>query len=137
MKVLQRVLEDIEGWASVWGFKISSSKTEAIIFRITRGLKLDNLKLTLFGTTLKFAKKFKFLGMIFDERLTWNEHIKYLIERCNKDMNVLRLVSGTTFGADKVTLLRLYKALILSKIDYGSQAYNSANASELSKLDKI
>ena len=137
MKVLQKVLEDIEGWASVWGFKISSYKTEAIIFRKTRGLKLDNLKLTLFGTTLKFAKHVKFLGMIFDERLTWNEHIKYLIERCNKDMNVLRLVSGTTFGADKVTLLRLYKALILSKIDYGSQAYNSANASELGKLDKI
>ena len=137
MKVLQRVLEDIEGWASVWGFKISSSKTEAIIFRITRGLKLDNLELTLFGTTLKFAKHVKFLGMIFDELLTWNEHIKYLIERCNKDMNVLRLVSCTTFGAYKVTLLRLYKALILSKIDYGSQAYNSANALELSKLDEI
>ena len=137
MKVLQRVLEDIEGWASVWGFKISSFKTEAIIFRRTRGLNLDSLKLKLFGTNLKFAKHVKFLGMIFDERLTWSEHIKYLIERCNKDMNVLRLVSGTTFGADKVTLLRLYKALILSKIDYGSQAYNSANASELSKLDKI
>ena len=61
--------------------------------------------------------------MIFDERLTCKDHIKCLIERCNKDINVLRLVSGSTFGADKVTLLRLYKALILSKIDYGSQAY--------------
>ena len=49
----------------------------------------------------------------------------------------MRLVSGTTYGADKKILLTLYKALILSKIDYGAQAYNSASKSLLSKLDII
>ena len=34
----------------------------------------------------------------------------------------MRLVSGTTYGADKKILLTLYKALIISKIDYGAQA---------------
>jgi ribonuclease HI len=34
-------------------------------------------------------------------------------------------------------LLRIYQALILSKLDYGSQAYNSARTSELKKLDVI
>ena len=49
----------------------------------------------------------------------------------------MRLVSGTTFGADKKILLTLYKALIISKIDYGAQAYNSASKPLLSKLDII
>ena len=49
----------------------------------------------------------------------------------------MRLVSGTTYGADKKILLTLYKALIISKIDYGAQAYNSASKPLLSKLDII
>ena len=49
----------------------------------------------------------------------------------------MRLVSGTTYGADKKIILTFYKALILSKIDYGAQAYNSASKPLLSKLDII
>ena len=75
--------------------------------------------------------------MIFDSQLTWKEHIKQLTERCNKDLNLLRLVSGTTFGADKKTLINLYKSLVLSKLDYGAQAYNSASQNVLKPLDII
>ena len=49
----------------------------------------------------------------------------------------MRLVSGTTYGANKKILLTLYKALIISKIDYGAQAYNLASKPLLSKLDII
>ena len=60
-----------------------------------------------------------------------------LKEKCNRDLNLLKLVSGTSFGADKKNLLNLYKALILSKLDYGAQAYNSACDSLLKTLDSI
>ena len=49
----------------------------------------------------------------------------------------MRVVSDTTYGADKKILLTLCKALILSKIDYSAQAYNSASKPLLSKLDII
>lgn len=137
VKALQKALIDIEGWATFWGFKISSTKTEAIIFRRRLKLKLDHLNLKLFGKTINFVNKVKFLGMIFDRFLTWRDHINDLVEKCKQDMNVLRLVSGTSFGADKKTLVNLYKALILSKIDYGCQAYNSALPSCLKSLDLI
>ena len=65
--------------------------------------------------------------MILNSQLTWKEHIKQLVEHCYKDPNLLRLVSGTAFGADKKTLITLYKPLILSKLDYGTQAYNPAH----------
>ena len=139
VKALQTAMADIEGWAKIWGFKLSKSKTEAIIFRRKRYInqQIATLKLTLFDQEIKFVEKVKFLGLILDKHLSWWDHITDLVERCKKDLNILRLVSGTTFGADKVTLIRLYKALILSKIDYGSQAYNSADYSVLHKLDKI
>ena len=75
--------------------------------------------------------------MLFDHRLTWAAHIKDLAQRCQKDLNLMKLVSGTNFGADKIILIRLYTSLIRSKIDYGCQAYGSAAKSHLKKLDTI
>ena len=41
------------------------------------------------------------------------------------------------WGADKKVLLRLYRSLIRSKLDYGCVVYGSARKSYLSKLDTI
>ena len=49
----------------------------------------------------------------------------------------MRMVSGTSYGADKKTLIRLYTTLIRSKIDYGCEAYNCASTTQLKKLDVI
>ena len=64
-------------------------------------------------------------------------HIKELTQRCQKDLNLMKLVSGTNFGSDKIILIRLYTSLIRSKIHYGCQAYGSAAKSHLKKLDTI
>ena len=119
------------------GFKISSIKTKRIIFSQKRTLKTDHLNLAMFGHKIEFVKQIKLLGMIFDTKLLWDAHITNLIYKCKKDINLLRLVSATTFGADKLTLLNLYKSLILSKLDYGAQAYYSAQKTSLKKLDLI
>ena len=75
--------------------------------------------------------------MLFDHRLTWAAHIKELTQRCQKDLNLMKLISGTNFGADKIILVRLYTSLIRSKMHYGCQAYGSAAKSHLKKLDTI
>ncbi|GFR64126.1 Pol-like protein [Elysia marginata] len=49
----------------------------------------------------------------------------------------LRVVGHTDWGADKNTLLKLYRALIRSKLDYGSIVYGSAKNHILKQLDPI
>ena len=90
-------------------------------------------KLTYDGQILPNEKEVRFLGMLFDHRLTWAAHIKELTQRCQKDLNLMKLFSGTNFGADKIILVRLYTSLIRSKIHYGCQAYGSAAKSHLKK----
>lgn len=41
-------------------------------------------------------------------------------------MKIIKTLSHLTWGAEKDSLLLIYKALILSGIDYGSIIYNSA-----------
>ena len=49
----------------------------------------------------------------------------------------MRVVSHFNWGADKKSLIRLYNALVRSKIDYGCQIYSSACKTSLTKLDVI
>ena len=79
----------------------------------------------------------KFLGVIFDRKLSFISHIKHLKEKCTKALNLLRVIAHTTWGADQQTLLHLYRALIRSKLDYGCIVYGSARISYLRMLDPV
>ena len=82
-------------------------------------------------------KKVKFLGMILDEKLTWNRHIDNLKIKVKESMNILKVVSGFSLGADKKSLLRLYDSLCRSKLEYGCQIYSSACKTKLRELDVV
>ena len=83
-------------------------------------LKLDN-------DHIQFVKEAKFLGLIWDTKLTFEPHIKYLKARCQKSLNTLKVLSRTEWGADRTTLLKLYRSLVRSKLDYGIIVYGSAS----------
>ncbi|GFQ76046.1 probable RNA-directed DNA polymerase from transposon X-element [Trichonephila clavata] len=54
-----------------------------------------------------------------------------------KALNILKVLANTRWGADRTSLLRLYRALIRSKLDYGSVVYRSACKSLLKILDPV
>jgi len=93
--------------------------------------------LTIGGSIVPVVNEYKFLGLIFDSKLNFIPHIKYLKNRCHQALNLLRLVSHMDWGADRRVLLRLYKALVRSRLDYGCVVYGSARKSYLSMLDPI
>ena len=106
---------------------------------ITRKNRADisAVSLKIENTILTVVKEVKFLGVIFDKAFTWTQHIDYVIDRCKGRLNLMRCLSGTSFGAGKETLLIIYKALIIdcsSIIDYGSIAYDSTADSNKIKL---
>ena len=82
--------------------------------------------LTLKGDILPYEKEVKFLGMNLDAKLTWSRHIDALKLKVKTSMNILKVVSGFSWGADKKSLLKLYNSLCQSKLDYGCQFYSSA-----------
>ncbi|RUS72388.1 hypothetical protein EGW08_019848 [Elysia chlorotica] len=60
-----------------------------------------------------------------------------LKRKCQKALNILRVVGHTDWGADRETLLKLYRTLVRSKLDYGSIVYGSAKKHILKTLDPI
>ena len=40
---------------------------------------VDSFSITINGSQIKQVSEFKYLGVVLDERLSWNDHIKYLL----------------------------------------------------------
>ena len=133
-KRIQDAIDQVMQWAIYHGFKFSENKTVAMHFR--KGLK-GKPSLSLGMNPLHFVDEVKFLGLTLDPGLTWVPHIIQLKARTMKALGILRVLSHLSWGADRATLLRLYRALVRSKLDYGCEAYSSASPTVLQKLDPV
>ena len=133
---LQQCLNRIEDWATRNGFKFSKSKTQCVHFCQQRKIHNDPA-LYIYGSQIPVVAESKFLGVIFDRKLSFIPHIKYVKAKCLKALNLLKVLSHTSWGADRTTLLHLYRSLIRSKLDYGSLVYGSAKKSYLQMLDTV
>ena len=135
-RYLQKTINAASRWASDNGFKFSTDKTVAV--RFTRCRRMEMVpNLLLDGDILPYKDEVKFLGLIFDKKLTWSSHIDGLKLKVRKSLDILKVVSGFDWGADKKSLLRLYNALCRSKLDYGCQIYSSACKTKLKGLDAV
>jgi len=133
---LQQCLNKLADWADTNGFKFSSSKTVCKHFCKLCKLHSEPI-LLLIGTPIPVVEEIKFLGVVFDHKLSFIPHIKHLKDKCTKALNLLQILAHTSCGADQETLLHLYRSLIRSKLDYGCIVYGSARGSYLRMLDPI
>jgi hypothetical protein len=79
----------------------------------------------------------KFLGLVFDSTLSWEPHLRQLRASCERSQNILRVLSGVSWGGNRTVMLRLYRSLVRSKLDYGSFIYGSATEAKLRILDPV
>lgn len=133
-KKVQESMEYLEEWCDKWGFKVSVAKTKVVLFYKGKKKKVD---VKYRGVSLEQETKVKFLGMIFDKRMSWKDHIEYVVSKCKKKVNLLKVLSGTNWGASKEVNLLLYRSLIRSCIDYGCEVYDSCAKVHKVKLDRV
>ena len=130
----QKALMAIENWSKKWNLAFSPNKSKAMY--ISRK-KLPNNDLKLNNVNIEFVNTHKFLGLIIDRSLTWKAHIKHIKQRCESDLRLLTILSAQKWGADFVTLRKLYISLIQSKISYGLFIYNTACKTNFKMLNTI
>lgn len=133
---LQLCINKLGKWCFRNGFQFSAEKSAIVHFTRKRGL-YPNPELSLNGTQLTCKDSQKFLGVIFDRKLTFGEHIAYLRKNCLKKLNILKVLAHTSWGGHVESLLHIYRATVRSKLDYGSFVYGSARQSTIRQLDPV
>ena len=133
---LQLCLNKVEKWTDENGFKFSKTKTVCMHFYNIRKLHPDPT-LTIYNSQIPVVSQTKFLGVIFDNKNNFKAHIDYICQKCEKAMNLLKVVAKMDWGADRSVLMRLYRSFVRSRLEYGCAVFSSARKSYLKKLEPI
>ncbi len=120
--ILQPFIDKVYRWGRKWKFKFSPTKSTAMVF--TRSHKPGNDPLLfLNGHPIKIKSSAKFLGLIFDSKLLWKDHIDMVVKHCYRLKSLFCTIASARPGPSIQTLVLLFKGLVRSKIDYGLIVY--------------
>ena len=134
---LQRALDLIAEWIFKWRLKVNTKKTVYNVFQS----KDERTKLNLFyGATrdkLELDPCFRFLGVHLDTHLTMQPQVRYIKQRAQSKLNLMRRVSGQGWGVSPKLLIHTYQALIRSVIDYCPFTSLIASKTDVKTLEVI
>ena len=106
---------------------IFSNKKEKDLEKQSISLKIDN-------TQKQRVRTFTYLGVVLDEQLTYEAHIKQTISRVSAKLYQLRRIRQ--YVTDRAALL-IYKNMILPILEYGDLYMHSANMEHRKKLQTL
>ena len=89
---LQRDLDKLAMWCAKWRIKLNPEKTKVIIFSKSLTAIRAEPALSLYGDLLSYYPHIKFLGITFDNRMTFTKHFEEMLERCNQKFYRLRIL---------------------------------------------
>ena len=112
-------------WYSENGLKMSSNKTQCIIFATKKiNKRTETFQLTIDDTVRHMEDKVKNPGVIFDSRLSFEHHIKSLWSRLNGTLSYLNRVKNTL---DQKSRILLINALIFSHLNFCSLIFGKCS----------
>lgn len=114
-------------------FTINAQKTKAVLFLNSP----REMKIAVNDEDIESVRWHRYLGVLIDKSLRFGSHIRELTQKMADRLNMLKVISGTKYGAHPGTLNVAYNALIRSFIEYGTSVYSSACNTNLKKLDTI
>ena len=124
---LQPALEQIEEWSKAWKVRPSPSKCTLTYFTLdpkeSGGKVAPPVQFA--GAPLKLDLHPTFLGITFDDQLTFSTHVSALKSRMAKRRQCLLALAGKSYGAHRKTLRLAYIAYIRAICDYGAAIYSS------------
>nr|CAH7730051.1 unnamed protein product [Callosobruchus chinensis] len=134
--VVQNEINRLHDLAASRGYRFSPTKTCCVHFCRLRSVHVDP-HLTLNGHYIAVRPTVKLLGIVFDCKLNWKDHIDHLVIRCRKVLNLIKCMARIRWGVDREILIRIYQALIESRLSYASIVYGSARRSKIKELERL
>jgi hypothetical protein len=134
LRKLQRGLNAMEAWCERWNIKIKKDKTRAVYF--SRRLRLVEAYLTLKGLNIPFVKDVRYLGVIFDRKITWRPHTDLVVTKALRTFVQIYILMKSERLSIK-SKMTLYKALIRLKMTYACPAWEPTAETHFMKMQRL
>ena len=112
-------LKALMHWLLANKISLNATKTEIIYFR-DRSIQKPELQIKLNGVKLEPANQIKYLGLLFDEHITWGPYINNLTSKLKRANNLLAI---SRHYVPRHFILQMYYAQFYSHLTYGCQLW--------------
>jgi hypothetical protein len=132
---MEQCMKSINTWLNANKLLLSPSKTNFSIFmpanmQIPACLNSINVN----GMTIKRTTTCRYLGILLDDRLKFNDHITQLSKELVKTIQAFKIIRNWIPISQK---LQMYNAYFHSKLQYGLEIYGSAAKRYLGQIDVL
>ena len=76
----------------------------------------------------------KHLGLIFNDKMTWSDHIDDICKRSNKRLDIILKIR---YLLPRLCIEKLYKSFVGSLLDYSDVIYDNCSNIDSTKIENI
>ena len=124
-------LKHLEDWAERWGMRFNPTKCYVMSIAQRPG---TTFMYQLNNTLLKSVSSNPYLGILFSNRLTWNQHINNITKKANSTLGFIRRNLRRCPTACKKTA---YLAPVRPILEYGAIIWDPYQKQDISKMERI
>jgi len=137
---LQRMLEKAEQWRERHGVKFEPSKYVLTHFSRSRIPPAASIKIG--HATIEPANEAKYLGVIFDRKLRFTQHIQHAAKKGTRFALAISRIAKSTWGASYRQTRMLFTSVVAARIDYAAivwhrpkQEGHTSPSAQISKIE--
>jgi hypothetical protein len=122
-------LTNIKLWADQWLVNFNPSKTKSMVI----SYKKANLPPLYFdGNLVAEVQQHKHLGVILNNRLTWNNHISNIVKNVSSVLDVMHKLAK---DMDRESLETFYKTFVRPKLEYAAVIWDDCSDQDSKLLE--
>ena len=93
--------------------------------------------LSLYGDLLSYYRHIKFLGITFDNRMTFTKHFEEILECCSNKFRRLRILVNKKWGPSPATIAQIYKQCVRPIFKYGIVSTITVSETVITKIQRV
>ena len=130
-----RDLQAVSRWCDEWCMTLNPSKTKSLVVSRSRTAYPVHGSLSLDGAIVKESSVLEILGVKFDSKFLFEEHIRSIAKLAMSKVGLMRVARRVFDDVD--VLRRCFFSFILPSLEYCSAVWSSAAGCHLSLLDRV
>ena len=133
-KTVNAELPNLQTWFFANKLSLNTIKTKYILFHkasMTDDLPLKFPNVLINTLNVERVNKFKFLGIIFDENMSWKYHIEHVEKKLS---SVARMIYKARSFLNVRTLKMIFDSMAQSYVNYGNSVWASTHHTKLKNI---
>ena len=136
VEYLLRDLDKLARWCAKWRIKLNPEKTKVIIFSKSQTAIRACPALSLYGDLFSYYPQIKFLGITFDNRMTFTKHYEINFRMLKPKFHHLRILVNNKWGPSSATILQIYKQCVRPIFGYGIVSIITVSETVITKIQR-